>query len=230
MISIFLQSVLKWNDCAIEIATHIAKDEESFVALMNKKAKEIGMLHTTFRNASGLDEEDGGNISCAYDMAILMSYAMKNQNFREICGTKYYTTEWNYHWKNKNRLLFDYPYTIAGKTGFTKKARRTLITTASFNNLETTVVTLRTDDDFNFHKAKHTNAFNLYKAELLIKKGTYKISNKYIEVPKNIYITTKNNEKNKIKVYTHFENKHLLVELYHANHQQTYSFKYKKRR
>lgn len=218
------------NDCAVEIAIHIADDKKTFVNLMNKKAKEIGMFHTTFRNPSGLDEEDDGNISCAYDMAILMSYAMKNPIFREICGTKFYTTEWNYHWKNKNRLLFDYPYAIAGKTGFTKKARRTLITTATHNHLETTVVTLRTDDDFEFHKAKHTNTFNKYESVLLVKKGKYKVNNKYIEVPRNIYLTVKKNEKNNIKVYTHFNKDCLLVEVQHDQHQQTYSFDYKKRR
>ena len=49
--------------------------------MMNEKAKEIGMLDTHFANPSGLDEEDGGNLSSAYDMALLMSYAMKTLPF-----------------------------------------------------------------------------------------------------------------------------------------------------
>lgn len=109
------------NDAAVEIAKHVSGSQEAFVEAMNQKAAEIGMSNTTFSNPSGLDEEDGGNISTANDMAILMSYAMKNKEFRTITGSKYYTTDWNMRWKNKNRLLFDYPFTIGGKTGFTKK-------------------------------------------------------------------------------------------------------------
>lgn len=69
------------NDAALEIALHIGKTQKKFVQMMNEKAKEIGMLDTHFANPSGLDEEDGGNLSSAYDMALLMSYAMKTLPF-----------------------------------------------------------------------------------------------------------------------------------------------------
>ena len=123
------------NDAAVEIAKHVAGSQEAFVELMNRKAAEIGMSNTTFSNPSGLDEEDGGNISTANDMAVLMSYAMKNKEFRTITGSKYYTTDWNMRWKNKNRLLFDYPFTVGGKTGFTKKAGRTLVSAAEHDGV-----------------------------------------------------------------------------------------------
>ena len=77
------------NDAAQSIAHHISGSQEAFVALMNEKAKQLGMTHTTFHNPSGLDEEDGGNLSCAYDMALLMSHAMKNKTFALNSGSKY---------------------------------------------------------------------------------------------------------------------------------------------
>ncbi|MEG2245323.1 MAG: D-alanyl-D-alanine carboxypeptidase, partial [Erysipelotrichaceae bacterium] len=97
------------NDAAIEIAYHISGSEKNFVKEMNKIANEIGMLNTQFHNSSGIDDQGKGNLSTAYDMAILMSYAMKNKNFRNITSAKYYQEKDN-KWKNKNRLLFDFPF------------------------------------------------------------------------------------------------------------------------
>ena len=77
------------NDAALEIALHIGKTQKKFVQMMNEKAKEIGMLDTHFANHSGIDEEDGGNLYSAYDMALLMSYALQHPAFREIIGTKF---------------------------------------------------------------------------------------------------------------------------------------------
>ena len=71
-------------------------------------------------------------------MALLMSYAMKNKNFRKIVSTKSYSLKTNmnvYKWTNKHKLLYSYKYMTGGKTGFTKIAKRTLVTTASNNNI-----------------------------------------------------------------------------------------------
>ena len=105
------------NDCALMIAKSVSNDLDSFIDLMNKKAKELKMNNTTFVNPHGLDEEDGGNISCAYDMAILQSYALNNKIYREITITKTYKSEGYGVWINKNKLLNQYEYTISGKTG-----------------------------------------------------------------------------------------------------------------
>ena len=71
------------NDASVVIAKEIAGTEEKFVALMNKKAKEIGMTNTTFSNPHGLDEETK-NYSTARDMAKLSRYAYKNKTYRKI--------------------------------------------------------------------------------------------------------------------------------------------------
>ena len=161
------------NDAAIAISVAVAGDTDKFVQMMNEKAKEIGMKNTTFNNPSGLDEEKG-NFSSAYDMALLMSYAMKNKVFREITGTKDYTVKTDknvYKWHNKNKLLSTYKYTTGGKTGFTKIAKRTLVTSASKDNVNLTVVTINDGDDFNDHKNLYEEAFKEYKSYQILNKG-----------------------------------------------------------
>ncbi|MDY0408347.1 D-alanyl-D-alanine carboxypeptidase family protein [Paracerasibacillus soli] len=74
------------NDAAVAISEHIGGSVEGFVYLMNEKAKWLGMENTSFKNPHGLHEEN--HYSSAYDMAILMRYAMDNDVFREISGWK----------------------------------------------------------------------------------------------------------------------------------------------
>lgn len=216
------------NDAALEIALHISKSEDAFVKEMNKKAKEIGMLNTTFHNASGLDETDGGNISSAYDMSLLMSYAMKKKEFRTITGSTYYESEWNYRWKNKNKLLFDYPFTNGGKTGFTKQAGRTLVTSAQYDGVESIVVTLKTNDDFNFHKQKHQEVFQQFKEITLLKKGTYTIDQKKITIKEPIVVSVKQDGTEKIATDSHFEDGNFIVEVTHRNQVDIYTYPYTK--
>ena len=165
------------NDAALAIAKYVGGTVDSFVNLMNKKAKEIGMNNTTFNNPSGLDQEKG-NYSTAYDMAILTSYAMKNKEYKKITGTKKYTLKTNknvYNWINKNKLLKKYKYTTGGKTGFTEKARRTLVTTASKNNTNFVVVTLNDGNDWQDHEKLFEYGFNNYKKISILKKGNINI-------------------------------------------------------
>lgn len=201
------------NDAAVEIAKHVSGSQEAFVEAMNQKAAEIGMSNTTFSNPSGLDEEDGGNISTANDMAILMSYAMKNKEFRTITGSKYYTTDWNMRWKNKNRLLFDYPFTIGGKTGFTKKAGRTLVTAAEHDGVESIVVTLREGDDFAFHEQKHTEVFQKLDVVTIMKKGSYTVNGRTFQVPETVKVTLHKDGSDKLRVKTHYDHKDFVVEV-----------------
>lgn len=104
------------NDAAYAIAKFVSDDINSFVSLMNVKAKELGMTNTSFSNPCGLDIEDEGNISTAYDMAILMKYCMNNDLFQEIISTKKYQFR-NRVYYNKNKLLNTYDYYLGGKTG-----------------------------------------------------------------------------------------------------------------
>lgn len=168
------------NDAALAIANYVGGSTEEFVNMMNNKAKELGMKNTLFNNPSGLDEEDGGNISTAYDMSLLISYAIKDDKFKEITKTKHHKVETDkniYSWTNKNKLLFSYKNTTGGKTGFTVKARRTLVTTASKDNLNLAVVTLNDGNDFQDHKNLFEYGFNNYTNYQILKKGPLNIPN-----------------------------------------------------
>ena len=180
------------NDAALMIAEYVSGSVPKFVEKMNQKAQEIGMKQTTFHNPSGLDEEDEvGNFSTAYDMAILTSYAMKNKTYQKIVGTKKYTLKTNkntYAWYNKNKLLTNYENTTGGKTGFTKKARRTLVSTASKDQLNFVVVTLNDGNDFQDHENLHEYGFTYYKKYRLLKKGTVKIEDEKYYKNETLYI------------------------------------------
>ena len=179
------------NDAALAIANNVSKNTKSFVKKMNEKAQELDMKNSLFRNPHGLDQEDGGNISTAYDMAKLTSYAMKNKNFKKIVATEKYTLKTNkntYVWHNKNKLLYRYKYTTGGKTGFTKIARRTLVTTASKNNLNLVVVTLNDGNDFTDHENLFEYAFNNYTNYKILSKGFIKIKKENYYKKHKLYI------------------------------------------
>ncbi|MFA5604120.1 MAG: D-alanyl-D-alanine carboxypeptidase family protein [Bacilli bacterium] len=174
------------NDAALAIANSVYGSVEQFVVKMNKKAKEIGMKNTVFNNPSGLDNEKG-NYSTAYDMAILTSYAMTNDVFKKITGTKRHVVKTNmnvYEWINKNKLLSLYKYTTGGKTGFTEIAKRTLVTTASKDNLELVAVTFNDGNDFYDHQALFEEGFETYKNyNILLKKKINIIGENYYKRP-----------------------------------------------
>ena len=154
------------NDAAVVLAKNVAGSMEGFAHLMNELASNIGMKNSNFVNAHGLEENDGSaNYSTAYDMALITKYAMNNKTFREIFGTKNYvakSSDKTYRWTNKNKLLHSEDYITGGKTGFTKKARRTLVTTASRNNINVVVVTLNDGNDFLDHKNMYEEIFRNY--------------------------------------------------------------------
>ena len=196
------------NDCAIEIAFKISGSMEEFVSLMNKKAKELGMEHTNFINSSGLeDESKNGNTSTAYDMALLMSYAIDNDTFKEISGTKRHVVTTNYKtydWYNKNKLLSNYKYTIAGKTGFTKLARRTLVTAALKDDKRLVVVTLNDPDDFSNHEYLYEKNFKKFNKVTFIKKGKITVDNNpfydNLYIDKDISVLLTSEEEKRVEI------------------------------
>jgi serine-type D-Ala-D-Ala carboxypeptidase (penicillin-binding protein 5/6) len=195
------------NDAAIEIANHVAGSMVDFVNLMNDKAKNLGMTNTHFVNDNGLEEKTGANYSSSYDMGLLMRYALKNEQFKDIIHTKKYNVKTNYKaylWENKNRLLKEYKYTIGGKTGFTEKARRTLVTAATKNNKTLIIVTLNDPDDFNDHQNLYETYFKTYNLVKVLNKNSFKLSSDLYPVATYIkddfkILLTKEEEK-KLKV------------------------------
>lgn len=203
------------NDAALAIAKYVGGSVEQFVEMMNQKAKELNMKNSVFNNPSGLDEEKG-NMSTAYDMALLTSYAMKNETYRTITGTKKYTVKTNmnnYSWTNKNKVLQTYKYATGGKTGYTEIAKRTLVTTASKDHLNLVVVTLNDGNDFEDHKNLYEEAFNTFKTYQILTKGVIEIPNetyyKYhtLEIKEDYYYSLSHNETESIVLKFELEKK-----------------------
>lgn len=210
------------RDAAIMISTYVSGSEEEFVKLMNQKAEYIGMKNTIFYNSSGLDNTTRGNLSTAYDMALLTKYAMQNELYREIVKTKKHTVKTNlktYIWHNKNKLL-QYDYITGGKTGYTEKAKRTLVSTASKDNLNLIVVTIKDSDDWNTHKTLYEKTFENYKSYKVLNKKTFSVpvDTYYDElyIKNDVYITLKKDETKslvshiKLKKITNYEDGELV--------------------
>lgn len=163
------------NDAAIAIAEHVGGSVEGFVYMMNDKAKEIGMDQTTFANPHGLDDHEE-HYSTAFDMAILTQYAMRNSTYQEVSSTESYRSETSQDhirvFKNKNRLLTQlYPYSTGGKTGYTKRARRTLVSTAKKDDLQLIAVTIDAPSDWHDHMNLFNWGFDSFQMVTLVKEG-----------------------------------------------------------
>ena len=137
---------------------------------------------------------------------IMTKYANSIPLYKKIVGTKRHIVKTNlktYDWYNKNKLLSTYEYTTGGKTGFTEKARRTLVTSATKDNLNLIVVTLNDPNDFTTHKTLYEYGFNNYKKYLILEKKDFKVENEYYKelyIKNDIYYILKNNEINNISV------------------------------
>lgn len=121
------------NDTAVVIAEHIGGSVEGFAAMMNAKAKELGLNSTYFITPNGLDSRDEGGIhsTTAVELARLLRYCVyespANKEFIKIASTRNYTFSElsgnrNFSVSNKNAFLDMMEGVIAGKTGFTADA------------------------------------------------------------------------------------------------------------
>ena len=195
------------NDAAYALAFNTGGSMEGFALLMNNLAKNIGMNNTEFKNSAGLEDSFGENYSTVYDMALLSSYAIKNEEYRKIVGTKNITVKTDlktYIWHNKNKLLSMYEYAIGGKTGFTEKARRTLVTNASKDNVNLTVVTFNDGNDFNDHKDLYEKYFKILKPYQILFAGPIetKYQNTFIE--NDYYMSLTSEESNKVEIVINY--------------------------
>ena len=192
------------NDAAVVIANYIAGSEEEFVKLMNEKAKDLGMDHTIFNNAHGLDDETE-NYSTAYDMAILTKYALKNKEFRKIFGTNKYevqTTNKSYLWYNRVKLISSDDSCIGGKNGYTPKAGKTLVTAFKNNDLEIVIVSLKDSDEYNNHQELSKEIFSNYSMYEIVDKDDFDlvIDEKKYYVKESFSYPLTEKEKDQVKV------------------------------
>ncbi|MEK5070771.1 D-alanyl-D-alanine carboxypeptidase family protein [Sporosarcina sp. FSL K6-1508] len=164
------------NDAAQALAEQAGGSLDGFVDLMNEKALIYGLNDTVFTNPSGLHDER--HLSTAYETALMLHFAMENDKFRKIAMTKnhsYQGKDQAYSWRNKHRLIHSEPTAIAGKTGFTKAAGRTLATYFEKDGKNIIVVTLNDGDDWNTHKTLANKVFSNFNMVTVARKGAYDI-------------------------------------------------------
>lgn len=134
-------AVASANDGCVAMAEHIAGSEANFVDMMNKRAGELGMTNTVFKNSNGLDEN--GHFSSARDVAIMSRELIKHRKITE------YTTIWTdslrdgkFELANTNKLVRFYKGATGLKTGSTSKAGCCLSATAMRDGMELIAVVL----------------------------------------------------------------------------------------
>lgn len=133
------------NDCAEALAITVGGSIENFAELMNETARKAGAFDSNFTNPHGL--HDDNHYTTAANLAEITAYAFRNPKFAEIVSTKKHTMPWegrNYPRVivNKNKILSTYEGGDGVKTGFTKKAGRCLVSSATRNGMRVIAVVL----------------------------------------------------------------------------------------
>lgn len=160
------------NDAAAAIAEHIGGSEKKFVALMNERARALGAENTNYANPHGLPAKN--HYSTAYDLALITCEALKNERFREIISTPARTISWpGQPWDrllvNQNRLLELYPGADGVKTGWTEKAGRCFVGSATKQRWQLVAVVLKSSEiwedsaallDYGFQRYRHQKLFS----------------------------------------------------------------------
>lgn len=163
------------NDAANATAIYLGGSQEGFAAMMNEKARSIGMTGSLFVTPSGLDE--GNHHSTAYDMALLAAEALQNKVFAQICKERKMEVTINgtkHPVYNHNKLLSFLDDCIGIKTGYTEKAGRCLVSAVERNSNTMICVTLNDGDDWNDHMALYSECEKKYQKKEI--KDTIKIN------------------------------------------------------
>lgn len=186
------------NDCANALADHISGNTTEFAKLMNAKAKELGALHTNFKNPSGLPDPE--HTTTPHDLALFLREAINNKDYLEISKTPFYTITLKSDpsktiiINNKNYMInknskYYYPFATCGKNGYTTKSNHTYVASAEKDGQVLVAAFLNASDkDQNFHDMQtvFNFGFNNYCLVHLYKKDTqvseYKI-NKDLTIP-----------------------------------------------
>lgn len=209
-------------DCANAVAINISGSIDKFVDLMNEKAKELNMNNTHFSNPVGMDDDNYSSVS---DIAQLLKYALKNDEFKKIFMAKEYKTTNNIILKS-TIIEKSEPYNInvsnilGSKTGFTDEAGNCLASISKINNVKYLLVTTNASIDKSYHIMDAVETYNYFSANYSYKKilsenqliKTIKIKdlinkeyNIYSELDKYIYLNNEIDTSNLIYEYEGIE-------------------------
>jgi D-alanyl-D-alanine carboxypeptidase (penicillin-binding protein 5/6) len=196
------------NDSAIAIAKHVGGTVDNFIKMMNKKAKEIGAYNTNFTNPHGLHNDN--HYTTAYDLALITREAMKYDTFKEIVKTKVWVANRNVnrYFYNKNKTLWQYNGGDGVKIGYTKRAGRCLVASATRDNMQLIAVVLNDSTWFNDCYRLFDYGFKNYRPFVIHEKGQF-VRSVYVPngkrdilpivVKDSLIIPLRDEEKNTIK-------------------------------
>lgn len=219
------------NDAAYALAEHAGGSVEGFVDLMNEKALYYRLNQTYFTNPSGLHHDL--HLSSAYDTAQMLRIALENEDFFKIASTIQYksNTKNGTTWLNKHRLLRENVGAVAGKTGYTKVAGRTLATYFEKENERIIVVTLNEANDWQVHKQLANQVFEEYDVKTIVKKGKYKANdNITVQLKEPIKLLISEEEEDQLQNVLHLSrNQDVKFGIWHVflNNESIYSTKVK---
>jgi D-alanyl-D-alanine carboxypeptidase (penicillin-binding protein 5/6) len=133
------------NDGSMAVAEGISGNMESFVDLMNRKAKEIGALNTNFRNPHGLRAPS--HYTTALDLALIARYGLEKPQFAGLVKQKTAIVKWAEQNRemgvtNTNRLLWGLEGADGVKTGTTNEAGYCLVASATRDGKQLIAVVL----------------------------------------------------------------------------------------
>ena len=185
------------NDASVAIGEHVSGSLEEFVKLMNQTAIKIGATNSHFDNTHGLDSKT--HYTTAYDLALITSYAMQNDTFKEIVSTKN-TKITNSdgktrYLKNKNKLLNSFEGCNGVKTGFTDDAGRCLVSSAEKDGMNVVCVVLNCQPMFKECSNLMGQALSEYKL--------YDLTSFY-NLPKSICVTNGRTDKAQVGTMGHY--------------------------
>ncbi|WP_458412607.1 D-alanyl-D-alanine carboxypeptidase family protein [Schinkia sp. CFF1] len=135
-------AIASGNDASVAMAEHLAGSADAFIAMMNDKAKELGLKNTSFKNPTGLPAVE--HYSTAHDMAIMAKELLKYDGITKYTGTyeDYLreNTDKKFWLVNTNRLVKFYPGVDGVKTGYTSEAKYCLTATAKKDDMRVIAV------------------------------------------------------------------------------------------
>lgn len=131
------------NDAAVALAERVAGSEDAFVARMNERAAELGMVNSHFENVTGLDDDTTKHLTSAYDIALMSRELLRHETITK------YSTIWmdtirggEFGLTNTNRLIRFYNGATGLKTGSTSKAGFCMSATACRDGLHLIAVVM----------------------------------------------------------------------------------------
>jgi serine-type D-Ala-D-Ala carboxypeptidase (penicillin-binding protein 5/6) len=137
------------NDAAIALAVHVAGSERRFVALMNERARRLGLRCTRFADSHGLSS---ANVSCTRDLAVLTRVAMAQRRIRRIVRRRQVSFRFpikggHVYFSGHNPLIrAGYRGAVGLKTGYTLRAGRCFVGVARRGSRTLAVVLLDSPD------------------------------------------------------------------------------------